>query len=367
MNTAYFYRLIAIAKPHNPPYIIRPADYDPAHPLVFELQGYDWNHIVNRPKEFKPAFHTQPVRSINGLEEALALAEPRLGTPANNNYVLSSTTAGVRSWRMFSYSEVGAAASEHTHAGLYEGQLGNPAASGYVLSSTTDGQRSWTALPTNFEAPLGNPGVSDYVLSSTTAGARSWRTFTYSDVGAASSDHTHADLYEPVLGNPNTSGYVLASTTTGTRSWVSLPSVGLTGGGTSGTIPIWTGSGTQGDSLVSWSKPGAYDIVAVNAILDLQGHNLVGVGNVLCTAIENTYGSLALVYGNGQHVRIFCPSGIDTVIDASGVQSAFKSSDGTAGLTTTKTIHARNSDDSAAVTHTVTIKDGLITAWTTSS
>ena len=362
------FRLVPGTDAHNPPFVVRPTDFNSTtNARVWKLLSFSWGNLEDVPDSFPPAIHFHPVTDINGLALALNGKEPALGNPVTDNSVLSSSIAGVRRWRMLSYSEVGAAASEHTHAGLYEGQLGNPAASGHVLSSTTDGQRSWTALPTNFEAPLGNPGVSDYVLSSTTAGARSWRTFTYSDVGAASSDHTHADLYEPVLGNPNTSGYVLASTTTGTRSWVSLPSVGLTGGGTSGTIPIWTESGTQGDSLVSWSKPGAYDIVAVNAILDLQGHNLVGVGNVLCTAIENTYGSLALVYGNGQHVRIFCPSGIDTVIDASGVQSAFKSSDGTAGLTTTKTIHARNGDDSAAVTHTVTIKDGLITAWTTSS
>ena len=332
------YRLVPGTDAHNPPFVVRPTDFDATtNARVWKLLSFSWGNLDNIPESFPPAIHFHPVTDVNGLALALSAKEPALGNPSTNSYVLSSTTAGVRSWIAqptafpgFGSNHATAAYGDHTHA--------------YAPLTGTGTSGTW---PIN---------VSGNAATATTAESAS--TVPWSGISSR-------PALEGALGNPASSGYVLSSDTYGNRSWVALPSAGVAGSGTSGTLPIWTGSGTQGDSLVSWSKPGAYDIVAVNAILDLQGHNLAGVGNVLCTAVENTYGSLALIYGNGQNVSIFGPSGIETVIDGSGVQSAFKSSDGTAGMTATKTIYARNSDNTAAATHTVTIKDGLITAWTT--
>jgi hypothetical protein len=56
-----------------------------------------------------------------------------------------------------------------------ENILGNPGVDGYVLSSTTAGIRSWIESGSgNYEPALGNPGTTGYVLSSTDAGVRSW-------------------------------------------------------------------------------------------------------------------------------------------------------------------------------------------------
>ena len=44
------------------------------------------------------------------------------------------------------HASAGYAASGHNHSGVYEPVLGNPANNGYVLSSTTTGTRSWVAM-----------------------------------------------------------------------------------------------------------------------------------------------------------------------------------------------------------------------------
>ena len=91
-------------------------------------------------------------------------AEPELGSPSVNGWILSSSSAGVRSW---------VAPNAHSHAiadvtGLQaaldgkEPILGNPSASGHVLASTTAGVRSWVApyaLPTASASILGGVKV----------------------------------------------------------------------------------------------------------------------------------------------------------------------------------------------------------------
>ena len=133
--------------------------------------------------------------------------ENHLGNPGTNGYVLASQTTGTRSW-VDKENNLGTPSSEgqalvSTVAGTRswvskENSLGNPGVNGYVLSSQIDGTRSWVAM----EGGLGNPSTDGYVLSSTTTGTRSW-----------------VDK-EDALGNPTGNNYVLASTTTGTRSWV---------------------------------------------------------------------------------------------------------------------------------------------------
>jgi hypothetical protein len=86
-------------------------------------------------------------------------AEPALGNPTTNGYVLSSTTAGTRSWiappsapvsSVFGRTgAVVAVATDYTPAFIgAEPALGSPASNGQVLASTTAGVRSWTSLPT---------------------------------------------------------------------------------------------------------------------------------------------------------------------------------------------------------------------------
>jgi hypothetical protein len=49
--------------------------------------------------------------------------------------------------------------SSHTHSGVYEPVLGNPGTSGYVLSSTSAGVRSWIAQGSSFTLPLAANGT----------------------------------------------------------------------------------------------------------------------------------------------------------------------------------------------------------------
>ena len=85
-------------------------------------------------------------------------AEPALGNPSVSGQVLSSTTVGVRSWitppsapvsSVFGRTgAVGAQAGDYTAAQVgAEPALGNPSIDGYVLSSTTTGTRSWIVPP----------------------------------------------------------------------------------------------------------------------------------------------------------------------------------------------------------------------------
>ena len=110
--------------------------------------------------------------------------------------------------------------ASHTHSGVYEPVLGNPATSGFLLSSTTAGVRSWVA-PYSYTHPAkawtDKTGLTGaYVISNLTIDSlghpTDWTTrqLTYSDVGAAPSGHNHdsaysaighnhAGVYEPVI------------------------------------------------------------------------------------------------------------------------------------------------------------------------
>lgn len=59
-----------------------------------------------------------------------------------------------------------------------ENVLGNPGTNGHVLSSTTAGVRSWVPK----EDPLGNPAADGYGLTSTAAGVRSWQPRFYTNM-----------------------------------------------------------------------------------------------------------------------------------------------------------------------------------------
>ena len=160
--------------------------------------------------------------------------EPVLGNPGTTGYVLASTTAGVRSWRTFTYSDVGAqvagsyAAASHAHA------AGDTTSGTFDIARIPTGTTSTTVSLGNhnhsgvYEPVLGNPGTTGYVLASTTAGVRSWRTFTYGDVGAAASSHTHAESDITNLTTDLAAKLALAGgTMTGMLTLSAVPTVSL--------------------------------------------------------------------------------------------------------------------------------------------
>ena len=98
------------------------------------------------------------------------------------------------------------ATSSHNHSGVYEPVLGNPTTSGYLLSSTSAGVRSWVA-PYSYTHPAKTwvdktALTGAYVISNLTVDSlghpTDWTTrqLTYSDVGAAASGHAHTGVYD---------------------------------------------------------------------------------------------------------------------------------------------------------------------------
>ncbi|MEI7771484.1 MAG: hypothetical protein WCI67_15945 [Chloroflexales bacterium] len=195
-------------------------------------------------------------------------AEPALGNPSVTGYVLSSTTAGVRSWVAPGIAGVLGTTQGGTgvnNAGTLTNASnttvtggGTLALAGYTLTVpatgtavlSTDSRLTDARAPTAHNqdastitagqlalarggtgADLSATGGAGYVLKQATAGATvTVGALTYSDVGAASSGHTHtasAVGAEPALGNPGVTGYVLSSTSEGVRSWVASGGGGI--------------------------------------------------------------------------------------------------------------------------------------------
>ena len=164
-------------------------------------------------------------------------AEGALGNPGTNGYLLSSTTSGTRSWVApyslpVATSSVlggvkpdgtsilnssGAISATATSVGA-EPALGNPSTNGYVLSSTTSGTRSWVAA-SGYTLPI--------ATNSTLGGVKPDGTSILNSSGAISVTPASVGA-EPALGNPSVSGYVLSSSAAGVRSWIATSG----GGGT---------------------------------------------------------------------------------------------------------------------------------------
>jgi hypothetical protein len=162
-----------------------------------------WASLSGVPSAFTPAAHasthasggSDPVTlaesQITNLSSDLASKEPGLGNPSTSGYVLSSTTAGVRSW-----VAVQAPISTGTTAQYFRGDLS------LATFPTTWAWANLTGIPTLTNTVFGRSGA----------------------VTAQSGDYS--GIYEPVLGNPVTSGYVLSSTTGGVRSWIAPVTLG---------------------------------------------------------------------------------------------------------------------------------------------
>jgi hypothetical protein len=204
-------------------------------------------------------------------------AEPDLGDPTTTGYILSSTSAGVRSWvansAMASLPTADNQVMQATGVGTYawvdtlEGIINDTAGDG-------DADAIWSADKT-FDMLAGKQDADGDLLAiaalSTTALGR-----------GILNDATQAEMLitvgaEAALGNPSVTGYVLSSTNAGTRSWVqnlalsSLPTASnqimqATGVGTY----IWTSSmegiiddtAGNGDDDALWSADHTFDLLA---------------------------------------------------------------------------------------------------------
>jgi hypothetical protein len=154
------------------------------------------------------------------------------------------------------------AATGRTSLGLVigtnvEAYLGNPSTNGYILSSSTAGVRSWIAPPAGgggVTSVFGRTGAvvalsGDYStfypqLDSSYVNPVWISSLAWSKITGAPAFVTSA---EPPLGNPSADGYILSSTAAGTRSWVAASgggNVSSTGTPATGQHARWTGATT---------------------------------------------------------------------------------------------------------------------------
>lgn len=214
-------------------------------------------------------------------------AEPELGNPSVNGWILSSSSAGVRSW---------VAPNAHSHAiadvtslqtalNAKEAVLGNPATSGYVLASTTAGVRSWVSLPTiPVTSVFGRTGAvvaasGDYTTAQVTESGNLYYTdararaaisvsapLSYSG-GVVSHLATDGNLHVPATSTTNNGKALVAGSTAGSIAWTSLA------------ISHITSLQTTLDAKMSTaSYP---DLVAIEA--------LTGTSGLLCKTAANTW------------------------------------------------------------------------------
>ena len=188
--------------------------------------------------------------------------EPVLGNPAANGYVLSSTTAGVRSWVVNSSSVAWGAITgtlssqtdlntalgnkQALHANLTSLSGLSWASSSPFVRMTNTGtfnldNSSYQPFATNLTSLAGLTYASASFVKMTAVGTFALDTNAYS-----LTSHNHSGVYEPVLGNPSTNGYVLSSTAAGVRSWVAQS-------GGSYTLPL-AANGTRGGVQVGYSN-----------------------------------------------------------------------------------------------------------------
>jgi hypothetical protein len=209
--------------------------------------------------------------------------EDYLGLPVSNGQVLSSTTAGIRSWITIPSSDVlsvngqtGVVVLTKADIGLgnvddtsdldkpistatqdaldlKEDYLGLPVSNGQVLSSTTAGVRSWITIPPSDVLSVnGQTGV--VVLDKADIGLGNVDNTSDLDKPISTATQDALDLKEDYLGLPVSNGQVLSSTTAGVRSWITIPSAVSPGGAdtqiqfndsaTFGGISSWTTNGT---------------------------------------------------------------------------------------------------------------------------
>jgi hypothetical protein len=128
---------------------------------------------------------------INGT--ALAY-EPPLGNPSSNEQVLSSTTAGVRSW----VTPSGTTFTAAIFNGVY-----TPSAGNILIGNGVGWQESSITNVMSAYVPYGGASTTNLITN----------------LNADLLDGQHGTAFEPALGNPPSDGCAVVSTAAGVRSW----------------------------------------------------------------------------------------------------------------------------------------------------
>ena len=241
-------------------------------------------------------------------------AEPELGNPSVNGWILSSSSAGVRSWvapntHSHAIADVtglqtaldARSLTSHNHNSLYLGISATAAAATKLATARTltiggtgktfDGSAnvSWSL------AEIGAQPAGSY--------AAAVHAHAISDVTGLQSA---LDGKEPILGNPSANGRVLASTTAGVRSWVSLPTIpvasvfGRTGAVVAASGDYTTAQVTESGNLY-YTDARARAAISASAPLSYSGgvvSHLATDGNLHVPATSTTNNGKALVAGS---------------------------------------------------------------------
>ena len=138
--------------------------------------------------------------------------------------------------------------------------------SGQVLQTNGSGTLSWAAASSGFVTGSGTPGkipkwssssgLTDSLLSESGSIVTVTGGLTVTGNGSFATASVTSTLTVNGVGytfpaSDGSSGYVLSTNGSGTLSWIAAG--GLSGSGTTGTLPKWTGSAALGNSLLSES------------------------------------------------------------------------------------------------------------------
>ncbi len=129
---------------------------------VMELTGtVDASNVGNTPAGNISAVNVQG--ALNELDsEKLAASSYTAADVLTKLQTVDGASSGLDADLLDGNHATAFALTGHNHAGTYEPALGNPATNGYVLSSTTAGVRSWVAagsVPTTYGA------IGTYVIA----------------------------------------------------------------------------------------------------------------------------------------------------------------------------------------------------------
>ena len=123
------------------------------------------SNVGHLHSEYADKIHQHVISDVTGLQSALDGKEPVLGNPSTNGYVLSSTTAGVRSWvaQPAIYWQAGVPAdSIHYSAGFVGIGTDNPEQHLHVKGPTSRIQLEATSGQTNMQFNADSEGPSPY-------------------------------------------------------------------------------------------------------------------------------------------------------------------------------------------------------------
>ena len=167
-------------------------------------------------------------------DTAIALKENSLGNPSISGQMLTSTTAGVRSWASF---VVGHAVQSGTSTAVTQR---TKLSFGSMFTVTDDAPNTMTKIGMSTTNTISSLGITDAYTQTQTNTLLNNKSnifttlagYGITDAYTQTQTNTALALKENSLGNPSTSGSVLTSTTGGIRTWLPMtPGHTITGNG----------------------------------------------------------------------------------------------------------------------------------------